>query len=153
MLTLSKMKVILIAFVIFLIAIGGFIYKKSTVSPKTPTTPSPTVIQTQSDSPKIVSTKPDPLEEAIVPTNQVVEITFNLPLQNSGEFKLRIEPNIEFKVQLSQDRKTAKIIPQKSLDLGTTYTIVIGTDTKFDGVGAWGQEKIYHFKTIKYTGV
>jgi hypothetical protein len=37
--------------------------------------------------------------------------------------------------------------------LGTTYTIFIGPDSKFDGVGQWGMEKIFHFRTIKYTGV
>lgn len=107
----------------------------------------------QDDSPRILSTKPDPLEEAIVGANETIEITFNRSLENVGEFKLRIEPKIEYKLELSQDRKTAKIIPLKPYELGSTYTLFIGTDTKFDGVGAWGQEKIYHFKTIKYRGV
>lgn len=111
--------------------------------------PSPT----QSDSPKILSTKPNPLEEAVLGANDTVEITFNRSLQNSAEFRVRIEPKIDFKIELSSDRKTAKIIPLKLYELGTTYTLFIGTDTKFDGVGAWGQEKIFHFKTIRYRGV
>lgn len=108
---------------------------------------------TQDDKPQIVATKPEPLEEAIITASEVVEITFNRPLENVGEFKVRIEPEIDYKVELSSDRKKAKIIPAKPYNLGTTYTLFIGTETKFDGVGRWGEEKIYHFKTIKYTGV
>ncbi len=107
----------------------------------------------QSDSAQIVSTKPNPLEDTIVGANDTIEITFNKPLQNTGEFKVKIEPKVDFKLALSSDRKTGKIIPNKPYELGASYTLFIGTDTKFDGVGAWGQEKIYHFKTIHYRGV
>lgn len=107
----------------------------------------------QNESPRIISTKPEPLEEAVVSANEVVEITFNRPLENSGEFKLRIDPGIDFKIELSGDRKTAKIIPVEPFELGKTYTIFIGTETKFDGVGRWGEEKIFHIKTIPYKGV
>lgn len=107
----------------------------------------------QKGEPQIVSTKPDPLEDSIIAATDSVEITFNRPLQNVGEFKSRIEPNVDYKVELSSDRKTAKIIPVKGFLLGTTYTLFIGPETKFDGVGRWGQEKIYHFKTITYQGV
>lgn len=105
------------------------------------------------ESPKIVSTKPEPLDEAVVAADAVIEISFNRPLQNSAELKLRIEPEMDYKVELSGDRKTAKIIPEKPYPLGTTFTLFIGPETKFDGVGRWGQEKVYHFRTIKYTGV
>ncbi|MBU1031839.1 hypothetical protein KKE03_02890, partial [Patescibacteria group bacterium] len=101
----------------------------------------------------IVSTKPDPLEDTIIPATATIEITFNRPLENVGEFKLRMEPKIDYKIELSGDRKTAKIIPVKPYQLGTTYTIFIGTETKFDGVGRWGEEKIFHYRTISYRGV
>lgn len=107
----------------------------------------------QSESPQIVSTKPDPLDETIIPASQIIEITFNKPLQNVPEFKVRIEPKIEFKVELSPDRKTAKIIPTKAYGLGAVYALTINPDTKFDGVGAWGQTKDFHFRTIKYRGI
>ncbi len=110
-------------------------------------------LTTQIDKPQIVSTKPDPLDNSIISATEVVEITFNRPLENVGEFKVRIEPKIDYKVELSSDRKTARIKPTNPYELGTTYTIFIGTDTKFDGVGAWGQEKIFHINTIKYRGV
>ncbi|MBI2019640.1 hypothetical protein HYS95_03170 [Candidatus Daviesbacteria bacterium] len=105
------------------------------------------------EPPFIVSTNPDPLEDNLVSGVQVVEITFNRPLENVGEFKSRIEPKIEYRVELSPDRKTARITPLKPYPLGTTFTLFIGPDSKFDGVGAWGKDKVYHFKTIKYTGV
>lgn len=104
-------------------------------------------------SPRIVSTRPDPLEEAIISANEIIEVTFNRSLENVGEFKVRLETKKDFKVELSPDRKTAKIIPFKPYELGTTYTLFIGPDTKFDGIGSWGQEKIYHFRTIQYRGI
>lgn len=113
----------------------------------------PVSTPSQNDKPQIVSTNPNPLEDNIISATEIVEITFNRPLENVGEFKVRIEPKIDYKVELSGDRKTARIIPAKPYQLGTTYTLFIGTETKFDGVGRWGEEKIFHFRTIKYTGV
>ena len=133
------------------LAVIMFMSQKPPESTKTEVQTKPQVSET--DSPQIVSTNPDPLEDNIVSATQVIEISFNRPLQNSGEFKLRIEPKIDFKIDLTQDRKTAKISFVKPLELGLTYTIFIGPETKFDGMGNWGQEKIYHFKTVKYTGV
>lgn len=119
----------------------------------TPLSPTPPPQDQQNESPKIVSTKPEPLEEAIIAASEVIEITFNRPLENVGEFKLRIEPKVDVKVELSSDRKTAKIKPVKAYELGAGYTVFIGTETKFDGVGRWGEEKIFHFRTIKYRGI
>ncbi|MBI2337824.1 hypothetical protein HYU95_01440, partial [Candidatus Daviesbacteria bacterium] len=51
------------------------------------------------DKPQIISTKPDPLDENIVSGAEAIEITFNRPLENVGEFKSRIEPEIEYKVE------------------------------------------------------
>ena len=107
----------------------------------------------QDESPRIISTKPDPLDETIVPATQVIEITFNKPLQNVPEFKLRIEPKYEYNVELSSDRKTAKIIPLKSLELGAAYTLYIGRDTKFEKTGEWGKDQTFRFRTVKYRGV
>ena len=125
----------------------------SGVGSDSPEVNTPEVDKITNEKPRIVSTKPDPLEEAIVPATDTVEITFNRPLENVGEFKVRIEPKIDFKAELSGDRKTAKIIPLKPLELGSGYTLFIGTETKFDGVGRWGEEKIFHFRTIRYRGI
>lgn len=143
-----KKKLAIVVIIIITVIIVISIWPKSSAKPE-PNHPS----ISENQSPKIVSTKPDPLEEAIISANETVEITFNRPLENVGEFKVRLETKKDFKVELSPDRKTAKIIPFKPYELGTTYTLFIGPDTKFDGAGAWGQEKIFHFKTIQYRGV
>lgn len=130
-----------------------FFIKKTTPKTSAPNLPSSSPQAQQNDPPQIVSTKPDPLDENIVSASEIVEITFNRPLENAGEFKSRIEPKIEYKVELSGDRKTAKIIPAKPYALGSTYTLYIGPDSKFEGVGEWRQDKTFHFKTITYKGV
>lgn len=154
MMNISKTKLLLGLLLIGLAAIAFFFYKSNqTGQPEKKGIPTETAKQDDS-IPRVVSTKPDPLENTIVSATEIVEITFNKPLQNSGEFKLRMEPKIEYKVELSGDRKTARIIPLKDgYALSTTYTIFIGPDTKFDGSGNWGQDKVYHYKTITYRGV
>lgn len=153
---IKNFKILLIAFIpglVFLIIIYPRFLKSSQQSlvANPPNSSSPQVAQ--NDKPQIISTKPDPLEEAIISAAEIVEISFNRPLENVGEFKSRIEPKIEYKVELSGDRKTARIIPAKPYELGTTYTLFIGPDSKFDGVGEWRQDKTFHFKTVKYRGV
>lgn len=133
---------------------GHFSKSDKNFETNNPLTPAPPLNSDQSnESPRIVSTKPEPLENNIVSGKDTVEITFNRPLENVGEFKVRIEPKIDYKVELSGDSKTAKIIPAKPYPLGTTFTLFIGPESKFDGVGRWGEEKVFHFRTIKYTGV
>jgi len=146
------MKKIAIITIIVIAAMAGiaFLWKNQQSTSKES---KPTFEVSQTDKPQIVSTKPDPLDNNIITATDIIEITFNRSLENTGEFKLRIEPEIDYKVELSGDRKTAKIIPSKPYALGTTYTLFIGPETKFDGVGRWGEEKIFHFRTIKYTGV
>ncbi|MBI2018233.1 hypothetical protein HYS96_00865 [Candidatus Daviesbacteria bacterium] len=105
------------------------------------------------ESPKILSTKPDPLDQAVISSDQQIEIVFNRGLENEGEFKIRIEPKVKYKITLSGDHKTAKITPEESYELGVGYTMFITGDTKFEGVGPWGEEKTFHFQTIKYRGI
>lgn len=144
-------KFFVIFLVIIILVIAGLMWKNKTVPPSNSN--KATSAPSSSDKPQIISTKPNPLDENIVSANETIEITFNRPLENTGEFKLRLEPKIEYKVELSGDRKTARIIPLKPFFLGTTYTLFIGPETKFDGAGRWGEEKVYHFKTITYKGV
>lgn len=149
-------KLIILVVAVAIIISGLFLWRKSQQSNRP--NPANNSIQPSSsaqptDKPQIISTKPDPLNEAIIPASQTIEITFNKSLENVGEFKLKMEPANEFKLELSQDRKTAKIIPVKPYELGVGYTIFIGPETKFDGIGRWGEEKIFHFRTIKYRGV
>lgn len=111
--------------------------------------------QTQTtEEPGVVSTNPPNLENQVITPNQIVEITFNLPIENIGEFKNKLDPKPEnYQVKLSDDRKTAQIIPIKPFNLGTTFTLFIQPDTKFDGKKTLGKELIYHFRTIEYKGV
>lgn len=102
---------------------------------------------------KVVSTNPENLDGSVILPTQIIEITFNQPMENRGEFKNRIEPEAEYEIKLSDDRKTAKIILNKPYRLGTGYTLFIKSDTKFDGKRTLEKELIYHFNTISYKGV
>lgn len=148
---------LLVVFITIIILGGGllFAFWKNKTEPISPQLgpQAATKPVTQNDPPQIVATKPNPLDNSFISTTDIVEITFNRSLENVGEFKSKLSPEIEYRVELSNERKTAKIIPSKSYSLGTTYTLFIGTETKFDGVGRWGQEKIFHFRTITYRGV
>lgn len=148
---------IIIALIIIFIILGGFFISKKFEPVKDTNTPSNTQTSSnvsEKDKPQIVATKPEPLEEAIISATEVIEITFNRPLENIGEFKVRLEPeDVKYKLELSSDRKTGKIIPEKPYELGASFTLFIGPETKFDGVGRWGEEKIFHFKTIRYRGI
>lgn len=145
--------ILIIAVSIVLIIISGrLFYPKPSITHTQPQTQTAEV-SSQNQSPKILSTKPDPLDQAVVSSDQQIEIVFNRPLENEGEFKIRIEPKVKYKITLSGDRKTAKIIPEEPYDLGVGYTMFITGDTKFEGVGPWGEEKTFHFQTIKYRGI
>lgn len=109
--------------------------------------------QNQDEEPKVISTNPENLDNAFILPNQTIEITFNLPLQNIGEFKNTIEPKTDYQVKLSDDRKTAKIIPNKPFKLGSEFTLIIGPDTKFDPKKNLNRDIRFHFRTIEYKGV
>lgn len=106
-----------------------------------------------SDEPRLVSTNPSPLNNATILPTQTVEFTFNQPLENRGELKFEIKPTAQVDIQLSNDKKTAKIIPTKPYLLGQTYTINIKTDTKFDNKKRLPDGLNFTFKTIDYRGV
>ncbi|MCR4306218.1 MAG: hypothetical protein NUV73_03995 [Candidatus Daviesbacteria bacterium] len=149
------MKNVKLVAVLIIVLLTGVFFWKTRLSATSPI-PAPTIPAspaTASDKPQVVSTKPDPLDETIIPATEIIEITFNRTIENVGEFKVRIEPEAEYKTELSGDRKTARIIPLKPYKLGITYTLFIGTETKFDGIGRWGEEKVFHFRTITYRGV
>src|SRR5258708_1148574 len=122
---MSSLKIRLGLFVIMLGLAGLFFVKFANKPSANPTSTSERTSSSAFDKPQIVATKPDPLEHTIVSTTQVIEITFNRPLENVGEFKLRIEPKTDFKVELSGDRKTARIIPLQPYGLGQEYSLFI----------------------------
>lgn len=112
-----------------------------------------TQVQVQTDKPELISTNPNPLDEAIIWAQQPIEFNFNLPLENAPEFKHRIEPKYDYKVDLINDKKTIIITPTKPLPLGQTFTITISRETKFDGKKILDKDYSFHFKTIEYKGV
>ncbi len=108
----------------------------------------------KNDSPRISTTNPSPLEETIVLPTQSISISFNMPLESIPELRYSIEPALDLKVELSDDKKTVKFTPKKSFELGQGYTLYIKSETKFDGKKTLGpEEKVYHFSTISYRGV
>lgn len=107
----------------------------------------------ESTVPLVISTNPSPLDNATVLPTQVIEITYNHPIENPGEVKYSIDPEIDVKISLSDDRKTIKVTPNKPFNLGGGYTLVIKGDTKFDGGKRQDGDKVYHFTTISYRGV
>jgi len=153
---MSNLKQSLIVIVAIIGSILILIFQQGLYS-KDKTTPLPSTQNQakpiQTDTPEVISTNPSPLEENIVSPTQNIEITFNLQIENQGEFKNKIETFTDYKIELSQDRKTAKIVPLKPFKLGTSYTLFILPDTKFDGSKKLNREIIYHFKTINYQGV
>lgn len=141
-----RKKFLILIPIIFIIAV--ILWRGNKPSEPPSSTPTPA-----SDQPRIVSTIPDPLDGTIIAADQKIEITFSHPLENAPELKLRIEPNLNYKVELSSDRKTAKITPTGSYDLGVSYTLFVMPDSKFDGGARLQGEKIFHFQTIRYRGI
>lgn len=143
--------------VVVIVGIGLFAYKNIPSNSTTQTsTASPAVQETkviQTDTPQIVSTKPDPLDEAVVIPTQVVEISFNIPIENIGEFKYELTPKAKYKSKLSDDRKTVILTPEPTWPVGTTFTLNVSPLTKFDGGKRLKDGFIIHFKTIDYKGV
>lgn len=141
-----RKKFLILIPIIFIIAV--VLWRGNSTSEPPSSTPTPA-----SNQPRIVSTNPNPLDGAIITADQIIELIFSHPLENAPELKLRIEPKIDYKVELSGDRKTAKITPTRSYDLGVSYTLFIMPDSKFDGGGRLEGEKVFHFQTIRYRGV
>ncbi|KKR80369.1 MAG: hypothetical protein UU73_C0002G0109 [Candidatus Daviesbacteria bacterium GW2011_GWA1_41_61] len=150
-----KQKIIAIVTTVGIILILIFqqgLYSKEAPVLDTQTSPTPT-IETSAE-PKILSTNPSPLEEAVfVPTQEFIEINLNQSLVNGPEFKIKFEPQIEYKTELTNQKKTAKIIFTKPLKLGQSYTLFISPDTKFEEGNRLSGEVVYHFRTIEYRGI
>lgn len=114
---------------------------------------SPTKVTSQTDQPKIISTIPSPLEEATILPTQIIELTFNYSLIAPSELKHKIDPPADIKIELSENKKTVKIVPVKPYKLGSGYTLFILPDTKFEAGLVLKDEKIFHFKIIRYRGI
>lgn len=151
-------KILIFIVALFLVFLIGKVGISGYFSPKVvenfepgnvPSQPSPEA----SADVKLLSTNPNPLHEAILLPTQTIEITFNFPIENRGEFKHTFEPDAERQINLSDDRKTVIISFPKPLELGVSYTLFIKNDTKFDGGKRLNGESVFTFHTIKYNGI
>lgn len=110
-------------------------------------------IQSLSDEkPRLLSTKPE--NHGVISPTESIELTFNKPIENAGELKFKIDPTADVKVVLSDDRKTAKFVPNTPYLLGQSYRILIFNDfTKFDNKERLDSGIEFDFNTIPYNGV
>lgn len=137
-------KIVFLAVV--LVAVVAFFYMRGLFSNKQ-------VVREASDQIKIISTNPLVIENQVFLPTQNIEVTFNKPLVNEPETRVLFEPVVDFRKELSLDRKTIKIILNKPLQLGQGYTLFIKAGTKFEGGKDMENDQIFHFTTINYRGV
>lgn len=108
--------------------------------------------KTQSEDVQIVATVPQNLNDSTILPNQTIEITFSEALVNEPETRWKITPSADIKAELSADKKTLKLIPNKPYDLGNGYTLFISGETKLESKKNLNREIIYSFKTIQFKG-
>lgn len=101
---------------------------------------------------KVVSTNPSPLEEGVILPNQTIEITFNKPMVNDNSL-ISFDPKVDFTLEQNSDHKTLKISPKISSSLGKSFTLIIKSGYRSDTGEKLDHDEVFHFKTVKYTGV
>lgn len=141
-----RQKIAFIIFILGMLAILIFrqgLYSKVKKSADTSSDPAPV----------IVSITPNLRQEPILLPTQTIEVTFNLPLENAPETRIKFDPELDYKIDLSEDRKTVKISPKTTYQLGQGYTLFILNETKFENKKQLGETTQYNFKTINYRGV
>jgi hypothetical protein len=136
-----------ILIVLAILGIGVFVWnQKQVVSKKD-------VAQTETI--KIVSTSPEPLEEATILPNQTITVTFNKPI-DVNRLKIHLEPAAALEIAMpSKDslNNTLTINFKESLQLGSGYTLFINADPANKEKLPLEKDYIFHFKTISYKGV
>lgn len=149
-------KLLLVIVIALILSLGWFL-----VSPKNKTSENNNTQSSNNEKPEVISTNPKFGEDPIVLLpNQTIEVTFNLPFENTGEVKNQIDPKADLKIELSSDRKTVKFTPTSPLKLGTSYTLSILPNSKFNiSPGNEQTKKVLdhnidlHFKTLDYRGI
>lgn len=141
-------KLILFILLGMIILVGFFVWKtKSQINPVT----------TQQEFLKIVSTNPNPLDEATILPTQSIEITFSKPIFKS-EFKHGLDPEIDHEIEVVSGEskeygKTMRIVFKKPLEFGSGYTLFILQNTHSEEKLTLEREYQYHFRTVKYNGI
>lgn len=150
-------KRIILGWVVLLLTVGVFVYKYNVF----PASKKAVSFQNMDTKPALVSTSPVDLSpnSSILPAQQI-QLNFNLPLENIGEFKYKITPVVELNAMLSGDRKTVTITPKLPYPLGKSFEIEVLPDSKFnpDPANKSTQQRLENsifvkFKTIDYRGV
>lgn len=154
-LTKSKIIAVIITLGLILIAIFKFGFGGNPISiidtdqPKQETQDPNKPALISSDPPELLEKKP-----LIFKPDQVIKLTFNVPLQNGPETKIRLDPPHEFEVTLTNESKTAVITPKSPYKLGQGYTLFIKADTKLQENGKLlEQDYNMHFNVINYSGI
>lgn len=114
-------------------------------------------IPTENNELKLISTKPDPLDNVTILPTQNLEFTFNIPIYRS-EFKHHFDPEVPHDIEVvggidSEHGTTIRIKFRKSLELGSGYTLFVESGTKVNDKLRLDRDYIYHFTTISYRGV
>ncbi len=146
---LLKQKVIWVIIAIGVILIA--IFQGGLYSPNLPQN-DPKNPQNQEEQPNLVLTNPNPLNGVTILPTQIIELTFNKPLVNDPG-KVVFSPNHEFRIELTNDNKTMRIIPVNPFILGTGYNLTILKDYGFDTGEKLPDNLNFSFKTINYSGV
>ncbi len=74
---------------------------------------------------RVVSTNPANLHDSTILPNQTIELTFSEQLVNVPETRWSISPGADIKAELSEDKKTLRLIPNTPFELGNVYTLLI----------------------------
>lgn len=148
----AKLMWIILALGVLLIALFSSGLYSTMLGSSTQNTSPPVTTSTPSDEPSIVKTIPDNLDQSTILPNQTLEITFSHTLVNLPETRWEIQPSVDIRSELSDDRKTLRLIPNTPFNLGQGYTLFIRPDTKIEGKRLLEKEYIYHFKTIEFKG-
>lgn len=149
---LLKSKLVIIISIILIAAALIYSYQQSKTRNR------PNNNQGQEKQLKIVSTNPEPLNEATILPIQNIEITFNMPIVKS-EVKHKFDPeNLEYDLEVvnginTNYGQTFRFKFKKPLKLGSGFTLFILPNTHSEDGIKLNQEFIYHIKTINYQGV
>lgn len=147
-----KKQIVLGALIIIVVA--TFLVKGSVLQDKS-TKKAPEInTKQEEDQLKIISTNPNPLDEAVILPTQSIEFKFNKSISVS-EFKHRLDPEVGHKIEAEENSTgtTIRITFDKPLELGNGYTLFVLSNTNSKDKSSLGQEFQYHFSTIKYKGV
>lgn len=114
------------------------------------------VQQADNGGPALISSTPPELfdkKPLIFRPDQVIELHFNDKLENGPETKIVLDPPVEFKIEVINDNKTAKITPVTTFKLGQGYTIFVKPETKIQGGKTLGKSYDMQFNVINYSGI